>query len=323
MIGVTVVTVIRNLSPDLEIVLNRMSEVLTGLNRKTNLILVDTGSDDNTMDEAERLLRMFPDIHYYGLSGTAHKDYAYLAGMEHATPGDIVVLFNPMLDDACLIPEMIAMVESGHDLVVASRRFSRSGGWSYWLLSNIFVRVFRIFGHGDIRSSASRFRALSSRAVSHITKYDATAIGYGVIPFISRFRRGNITQNGKGLVENREEVSVIAGIKRAMTLVSNSSRAPLRLTSALCIAAAMLSLMSSGYVAVTYLLHNGVAPGWTTLSLQMNGMFFLLSLALATMAEYILTLKSSSHPPYHIVSSFDSSTMTRKATLNIAEENRN
>ena len=67
------------------------------------------------------------------------------------------------------------------------------------------------------------------------------------------------------------------------------------------------------------ILKTDVAPGWVTLSLQQSGMFFLLSLVLLVLGEYILHMVNLSNegPLYHVGQEFTSVHMTRREKLNI------
>jgi ABC-type uncharacterized transport system permease subunit len=53
------------------------------------------------------------------------------------------------------------------------------------------------------------------------------------------------------------------------------------------VTASFLNLVYALYVLVINLLHKNVAQGWTTTSLQLSGMFFLLFLGVVILSEYI------------------------------------
>jgi hypothetical protein len=57
-----------------------------------------------------------------------------------------------------------------------------------------------------------------------------------------------------------------------------------------------------------------------SLSLQQSGMFFLISLTLLVLGEYVLQMASMSNegPPYHVASEHLSATLTRRQKLNVA-----
>jgi hypothetical protein len=82
---------------------------------------------------------------------------------------------------------------------------------------------------------------------------------------------------------------------------------------------AILNLFYSGYVLVIAFVRGHVEPGWTTLSLQQSGMFFLFSVVLFVLSEYMANTLTATRggPPYHIVSERTSTMLTRQKKLNV------
>jgi len=104
-----------------------------------------------------------------------------------------------------------------------------------------------------------------------------------------------------------------------MRLLVSTTQAPMRLVTSLCLFGAAANLLYSIYVISIGLFKADVAPGWVSLSLQQSGMFFLISLVLLVLGEYILHMASLSNegPLYHVGQEFTSARMTRKEKLNI------
>jgi hypothetical protein len=95
----------------------------------------------------------------------------------------------------------------------------------------------------------------------------------------------------------------------------------MRLVTSLSLFGALANLAYSFYVVAVGFLKTDVAPGWISLSLQQSGMFFLISLVLIVLGEYILHMASLSNegPLYHVGQEFTSACMTRHEKLNIEE----
>jgi len=106
-----------------------------------------------------------------------------------------------------------------------------------------------------------------------------------------------------------------------MRLLVSTTRAPMRLVTSLSLFGAIANLVYSVYVVAVGFLKTDVAPGWISLSLQQSGMFFLISLVLLVLGEYILHMVSLSNegPLYHVGQEFTSARMTRREKLNIEE----
>ena len=111
-------------------------------------------------------------------------------------------------------------------------------------------------------------------------------------------------------------------IDRGIRLLVATTRGPMRLVTLLCLFGAVANLLYCGYVIAVFLFKPDVAPGWVTLSLQQSGMFFLISLVLLVLGEYILQMASfgSEGPPYTIAQEFTSAELSSdRARLNIEE----
>jgi hypothetical protein len=95
----------------------------------------------------------------------------------------------------------------------------------------------------------------------------------------------------------------------------------MRLVTALSMFGAAANLAYSIYVVAVGIFKADVAPGWTSLSLQQSGMFFLISLVLLLLGEYILHMASLSNegPLYHVAQEFTSARLTNREKLNVEE----
>jgi hypothetical protein len=82
---------------------------------------------------------------------------------------------------------------------------------------------------------------------------------------------------------------------------------------------ALISFLSSFYTFLIWIFKKDVAPGWVSLSMQQSVMFFMISMVLLVLSEYVLEIsrKSSSGPAYYIANEFTSTKLTRKQRLNV------
>ena len=95
----------------------------------------------------------------------------------------------------------------------------------------------------------------------------------------------------------------------------------MRLVTFLSLFGAVANLVYSFYVVAVALVLDNVAPGWVSISLQMSGMFFLISLVLLVLGEYMLNMASlyNEDPDYQISQEFTSALTSRASKLNIEE----
>jgi hypothetical protein len=164
-----------------------------------------------------------------------------------------------------------------------------------------------------VPEGASYFQCLSRSAVNGVTRIKdkyrsirlmASNLGPEVetVSYEPISRRNH--SRARGLLES---LDMAAGIT-----VSHSTR-PLRFVTALGLLASFANLIYMGYVAVIYVFKEHVAEGWTTTSLQLSGMFFLLFLIMAALSEYVgrVLEESRDRPLYHVIEERNSNVMVR------------
>ena len=145
--------------------LQRLEQVLTPLALSIELIFVDDGSSDHSVDWLTEHPTRIGTSRIISLSRNFGKEAAMTAGLE-ATQGNAVILIDAdMQDPPELIPEMIEQWQKGIDVVLMQRR-ARSGESIFKRLSSsLFYRMLRSSSKLDIPVDIGDFRLMSRRAV--------------------------------------------------------------------------------------------------------------------------------------------------------------
>ena len=143
----------------------RLSDALTKLNLSYEIIYVNDGSRDGTMDTLRSLHATNSHIVVVSLSRNFGKEIALTAGLEHVR-GEAAVVIDADLQDP---PEMIgALVEqwrAGYDVVYARRTLREGETALKKMTAHLFYHVMRRVSHVDIPKDTGDFRLLSRRAV--------------------------------------------------------------------------------------------------------------------------------------------------------------
>ena len=117
----SVVFVVRNQSNYIEQILTRTGADLSTLVSDYELIVVDNGSDDDTIALLEKLTGEdgLPNLQVYALTKTVDADTASWVGLENAL-GDFVAVIDPWLDDVSFLPTMLDKAVNGSNVVFAN-----------------------------------------------------------------------------------------------------------------------------------------------------------------------------------------------------------
>lgn len=316
----SVVFVLRNHSAHIKKLLSDATTAISSFVSDYELIVVDNASDDDSVSVLKNLTgeNGLPNLQVYALTKEVDADTASWVGLENAL-GDFVAVIDPMADDISFLPEMLDKAVSGADVVFATNAQRVAQSLSYRGAYVVFNALYKRFNGIQLAIDAPQYRCLSKRVVNFILQHPQPAMTYRHLPATGGFSRANLHYSAAPKISYNKQLG--ESIDRGMRMLVSTTRAPMRLVTSLSLFGAIANLIYSFYVVAIGLLKVDVAPGWVSMSLQQSGMFFLISLVLLVLGEYILNMASlsSEGPLYHVGQEFTSARMTRREKLNIEE----
>lgn len=319
-IFLSVVMVVRNQSGYIESTLAEAVETLSSQVSDFELIVVDNASEDDSVSVLKKLTgeQGLPNVQVYALTKAVDADTASWVGLENAL-GDFVAVVDPFSDDIGFLSEMLDKALEGADVVFANNRRKLAQGFAYRAAYSVFNRLYQWFNGIHLANEAPQYRVLSKRVVNFILQHPQPAMTNRHLPATGGFARANLDYSASPKLVQSKRLS--DSIDRGMRMLVSTTRAPMRLVTSLSLFGAVANLIYSLYVLAIGFFKSDVAPGWVSLSLQQSGMFFLISLVLLVLGEYILHMASLSNegPLYHVGQEFTSARMTRREKLNIED----
>jgi hypothetical protein len=205
----------------------------------------------------------------------------------------------------------------GHEVVFAENASKPRRGLVYRAFSTAFNGIYRWASGIDLAREAPHFRLLSRRVINFMLRHRSPYLAYRYLPATAGFSRVSIRYSVAPRLPRPRRLR--ESIDRSIRLLVSSTQAPMRLVTSLSLFGAVANAVYSVYVIAIALWKADVAPGWVTLSLQQSGMFFLLSLVMWVLGEYILHMVSmiNEGPSYHVAQEFTSAVITRREKLNV------
>lgn len=316
----SVVFIVRNQSQSIEKMLCTAAEMIGPVVSDYELIVVDNASDDESIREYKRLTAEngLANLQVYALTKEVETDAASWVGMENSL-GDFVVVVDPQTDDIAFIPTMLDKAARGADVVFAVNKQQADQGPIYRSAYSIFNWLYSRFSGIHLTNEAPHYRILSKRVINFILQHPQPVITYRHLPATGGFARAYVAYSAAPSTTSPKQLG--KSFDRGMRLLVSTTRAPMRLVTSLSLFGAIANLVYSCYVVGVGMFKTDVAPGWISFSLQQSGMFFLISLVLLVLGEYILNMATLSNegPPYHVGQEFTSARMVRREKLNIEE----
>lgn len=230
------------------------------------LIFVDDGSTDTTLEKMKELAKGDPRIRYLSFSRNFGKEAAIYGGMEHAS-GDLIVIMDADLQDPpALIKEMyLAITEEGYDSV-ATRRVSRKGEPP---IRSIFARAFyklmRKISDTEIVDGARDFRMMTrdfANTLLSMKEYNRFSKGlFGWVGFQTKWIEYENVQR----VAGETKWSFWKLFRYSIEGIVAFSIKPLSIASLLGMLMCVGSAFAIIFIVVRQLLYGGSAFGWTSL----------------------------------------------------------
>jgi hypothetical protein len=304
---VSVVVALRDAAGYLADVVTESFAILDAAFREYEIILVDDGSQDDSVALARRLVAQATSTRLLVLSRGFGDDIAITAGLETAI-GDVVVTMLAGSDPPEMIPGLVdrALAE-GRSLVGIAAHDTRYHSIGDYANGFILAASGRVFGT-PIPRGVTQFRVLTRQAVGALLESRDRQRSLAVLTAHVGFGTATFQYRPRDRSGRRSALGLWRSVSLAIDLSVASGRRPLRVVSAIGILGSVANLAYAGYVVLLYLVGQRVVEGWTTLSLELSVMFFLLFLLLAVMAEYLghLLVESRDRPLYYVLDEFAS-----------------
>ncbi|AIY06551.1 glycosyltransferase family protein [Planococcus sp. PAMC 21323] len=145
----------------------KLMQELESLPYRYEIMFIDDGSSDNTLQEILKLAETHEHIKYISLTRNFGKESAMLAGLKRIQGDAAIVMDSDLQHPPTLIGEMIQGYEDGFNQVVAKR--SRTGDSKVRsLFSSLYYKLINSITDVDLQDGEGDFRLLSRKAINAI-----------------------------------------------------------------------------------------------------------------------------------------------------------
>ncbi|MGL4394606.1 MAG: glycosyltransferase family 2 protein [Brevinema sp.] len=274
----------------LEISLNTLMKDLADAKIEDyEVICVNDGSKDKTLDILKDYSARFPKIKYVSLARNSGQQIAFYAGMCYSS-GDTVVLIDADLQDPpYLIPAMLEKWREGNHVVYAVR-MTRAGENIFKRFSAfLFYRLLNLFSYTDIPKDVGEFRLMDRAVVDAVVQ----------IGEHQRFNRALVNWLGFkqcALPFERPERAAGEtkfGMKEMLNLAKDGlfsfSHFPIHFVQFCGVASMFIAFAVLCYALVSYFLGYATA-GWSSLIIIISFFSGLMLFCIGLLGEYIIRI---------------------------------
>jgi len=282
----SVVIPVFNEEENITVLHSRLTAVLEQIHLEYEIIFVDDGSNDDSINQLQNLSVKDKRVLVVELARNFGHQVAISAGLDFARGEAVAVMDADLQDPPEVLPEFIAKWQKGYDVIYAIREH-RKESWLKRSSYALFYRLLHRVANIDIPLDCGDFCVMDRRVVELLKS----------MPERSRFIRGIRSWVGLNQVGLPFERHARYGgqskytIGRLMLLALDGlisfSYLPLRFITFLGLGVSCLSIFLAGFYFVKKLLYGLSPPGFATLVVSI---FFLAGIQLITMGvigEYV------------------------------------
>ena len=268
----------------------------------SEVIFIDDGSRDATLDRIRALNREHPNVHYIALSRNFGHQSALKAGLDYCS-GDIVVSMDgDMQHPPSLIPAMIERWRSGYDVIITIRKDSSNPQRFKRWTSQVFYWVMNKMSDVELVPGVADFRLLDRRVVEVLRQSEERNIFLRGYVAWSGFKQFALPYSPDKRHAGETKYTFGKMLRLAMDGLLGFSILPLR---AVMMVGFLISAISSLYGLYAVLIHaltERSVPGWASI---MTGVYFLGGIQLVCIGicgEYIgRTFMEAKKRPQYVV----------------------
>lgn len=266
------------------------------------LVFVNDGSTDNTLECLRDAMRTDPRIIIVDLSRNFGKEAALSAGLDVATGDAVVPLDADLQDPPELIPDMLAKWREGYDVVLAHRKNRDSDSWAKRSTARWFYRVHNMFSEVALPDNVGDFRLMDSGVVEALRRLpESCRFMKGLFAWIG-FRTASIDYAREARAAGTTKFNAWSLWNFALDGITSFSTVPLRIWTYVGVFCAFISFLLALFFLTRTLLFGIDVPGYASIIIAITFLGGLQITGIGILGEYLgRTYRESKRRPLYVV----------------------
>lgn len=222
----------------------RVRDVMDALGEPWELILVNDGSQDNTLAVMRELHAKDPRVKVISFSRNFGHQLAITAGLDYAQGDAVVIIDADLQDPPEVIPELVEKWREGYDVVYAVRKERHGESWFKEWTAKLFYRLIYRITDVDIPKDTGDFRLMDRKVVNVLrTMRERSRFMRGLSVWVG-FKQTGVYYVREPRFAGETKYPLRKMLKFALDAITSFSYVPLQLATYFGFAIALLSLVA-------------------------------------------------------------------------------
>jgi glycosyltransferase involved in cell wall biosynthesis len=281
---------------------NRITAVMNSNNYNYELVFVNDGSTDRTLEILEKIAMNDNRTKVISFARNFGHQIAVTAGIDYAKGDAIVIIDADLQDPPEVIPELVNKWLEGFDVVYAKRKKRKGETWFKLLTAKYFYKFLNYMSDIDIPKDTGDFRLIDRKVAAVFRKMtEKNRFVRGMFSWIG-FSQTYIEYERDERFAGETKYPFKKMIKFASDGIIAFSSKPLKLVMTLGSASVLVSIIVLLYSILTRLFGHEVQPGWASIMVAITFFSGIQLLGLGIVGQYIARIyDESKNRPIYIV----------------------
>jgi glycosyltransferase involved in cell wall biosynthesis len=283
----SVVVPVLNEERNIPLIVERLTRVLDGCVASHEIVFVDDGSRDGTLDAIRAAAGADPRVRALSFSRNFGKEVALAAGLDEARGAAAVMIDADLQHPPETIAAFVSKWREGYDMVYGQRTDRTTDGKTYSRLAHRFYRLFERLGEVPLPEGAGDFRLVSRRVIEALTAMPERArFSKGLYAWVG-FRQAGVPYEVARRAHGETKWNYAKLLRFAFDGLTSFSTAPLRMATYTGVAISALAFVYAFVTIVRTMIFGIDVPGFP--SLIVSVMFFsgIQLIFLGVIGEYV------------------------------------
>lgn len=268
------------------------------------VLLINDGSIDNSLDVMRELHRRDSRFSFINLSRNFGKEAAMLAGLDFARGNAAIIMDADLQHPVSAIPDMLAKWNEGFDDVYGRRITRGKESWLRKYSTALFYRLLQSSTKIDILPNVGDFRLFDRKCIDALRSMrESQRYSKGLFAWIG-FRKTDVEFIQSDRIAGQSSFTMSQLLRLAIEGITGFSTAPLRFASVMGIFTAAAALLYLIWTIFKTLIYGDPVAGYPTLMCVILFLGSCQLIALGIIGEYIAKIfAETKHRPVYLVES--------------------
>lgn len=297
--SVAIVVPVNNEEANVSVLAAALRDIFRPLDYRYTVTFVDDGSTDNTLEELKNLSAADKHVFFIGLARNFGHQNALKAGLDMVEADCVIMMDGDMQHPPELIPKMIALWESGNDVVYTIRRDHKEIPLMKRKTSNLFYNLINNLSDIELEPGTADFRLMDRKVVEVFRAFKETDLFMrGLVKWMG-FRQLGIEYDPAQRAQGKSKYTVRKMIRFALQGITSFSTRPLYIAAYLGFSFSLISLLYIPYIIYSLFFGHAI-NGWASIiaTIAFFGGLQLMILGIIGMYLGKLFMQSKQRPHY-------------------------